>query len=170
VISWPLQLVFDVVLVAFFIHLRAQAKRAAATARQRQGVAARQRRRAAVAPSARPGARRPATARPAAPAAAAAESQPAAAGFAEPLEATGTDEDTWEPVPVPRPTYTLKPPAPVEVPAEAIDPLRDTDPYNAMAAVYDEGMAPGSEAIVADDEEIESDLDDILTRRRAVND
>src|SRR5947209_7442922 len=42
VIGWPLQLVVDLILVAFVVHLRTQAKRAAAVARQR--------RRAAVAP------------------------------------------------------------------------------------------------------------------------
>lgn len=158
VISWPLQIVVDVILVAFCIHLRAQAKRAAATTRQR--------RRAAVAPSTRRPVSRPAPARPTAP-----ESAPAmpAAASADPLEATGTD-DTWEPVPVPRPTYTLKAPAPVEVPAEAIDPLRDTDPYNAMTAVYDEQVALGSESIAVEEGEADSDLDEILTRRWAVND
>ena len=43
VIGWPLQLVVDLILVAFVVHLRTQAKRAAAVARQR--------RRAAVAPA-----------------------------------------------------------------------------------------------------------------------
>jgi hypothetical protein len=73
-------------------------------------------------------------------------------------------------VPIPRPTYTLKPPAPVEVPSDVIDPLRDTDPYNTMAAVYDEPVAPGSEVIAAEPAEVESDLDEILDRRWAVND
>jgi hypothetical protein len=166
VMSWALQVVVDVILVAFCIHLRAQAKRAAVTARQRQGAAARQRRRAAAAPSARPAAGRPAPARRADPVA---RPQPAAASVEEALEATGTDDDTWEPVPVPRPTYTLKPPAPVEVPADVIDPLRDTDPYNTMAATYDE-PAPGSEVIATEYEDVESDLDGILDRRWAVND
>jgi hypothetical protein len=88
----------------------------------------------------------------------------------EPLAATGTaDEGTWEPVPVPRPTYTLKPPAPVEVPSDVIDPLRDTDPYNTMAVDYDESP-PGAEVIAAEPAEIETDLDEILERRWAVND
>jgi hypothetical protein len=86
------------------------------------------------------------------------------------LAATGTEDDTWEPVPVPRPTYTLKPPAPVEVPSDVIDPLRDTDPYNTMPPVHDEAPAPGAEVIAAEPAEVESDLDEILERRRAVND
>src|SRR5437764_9623007 len=44
VIGWPLQIVVDLILVAFVVHLRTQAKRAAAVTRQR--------RRAAVAPPA----------------------------------------------------------------------------------------------------------------------
>jgi len=157
VMSWALQVVFDVILVAFFIHLRAQAKRAAAVARQR--------RRAAVAPASRPATGRPAPARPAAP-----RPQFAGESVEQPLEATGTDDGTWEPVRIPPPTYTLKPPAPVEVPADAIDPLRDTDPYNTMAAVYEEPVAPGSEVIAAEGEEVETVLDEILERRWAVND
>ena len=155
VMSWILQLLMDVVLVAFCVHLRAQARRT---------VVSKQRRRPPVAPSTR----RPAG-RPAAPAAQR-QPAPAAARAEEPLAATGTeDEGTWEPVPVPRPTYTLKPPAPVEVPSDAIDPLRDTDPYNTMAVDYDE-IPPGSEVIASEQGEIETDLDEILERRWAVND
>jgi hypothetical protein len=162
VISWPLQIVFDVILIAFCIHLRAQVKRTAAVARRRAPYAQGSSRRAAVAPTPRRPVSRPAPgARPA-----------ASTGMVEePLEATGTDADTWEPVPVPRPTYTLKPPAPVEIPSGIVDPLRDTDPYNSMAvASYDEPLAPGSEVIAAEAAVIDSDLDDILDRRWAVND
>jgi hypothetical protein len=158
VISWPLQIVVDVILAAFCIHLRAQARRTAAMARQRRRPAAAPAPgRPASRPAARPAAARP---RPAAP----------ARPLEQPLEATGTDDDTWEPVPVPRPTYTLKPPAPVEIPSGIVDPLRDTDPYNTMAAVYEEPLAPGSEVIAAEPEVVDSDLDEILERRWAVND
>jgi len=127
---------------------------------------ARQRSRAPHAPPVRAPRARPA----ARPAAATAGSAAAPRGE-EPLAATGTDDDTWEPVPVPRPTYTLKPPAPVEIPSDLIDPLRDTDPHNTMAAAfYDEAIAPGSEVIAAEEPEVESDLDEILDRRWAVND
>ena len=156
VISWPLQIVFDVILIAFCIHLRAQVKRTAAIARQRR------------APRSAPTPRRPVS-RPAP----GARPRPATSEglVEEPLEATGTDDDTWEPVPVPRPTYTLKPPAPVEIPSGIVDPLRDTDPYNSMAAAsYDEPLAPGSEVIAAESDVIDADLDDILDRRWAVND
>jgi hypothetical protein len=165
VFSWLLQIVLDVFLAAFCIHLRAQARRAAAVARQR--------RRASVATPARQapaGRQRPGPAMAHAAAAFAAPQRESYAPVAEePLEATGTDDDTWEPVPVPRPTYTLKPPAPVEVPIDLIDPLRDTDPYNTMtaAASYDDLAAPGAEVIAAAGEELETDLDDILQRRWA---
>jgi uncharacterized membrane protein len=161
VISWPLQIVFDVILVAFCMHLRAQVKRAAAIARQR---------RAPRAPATAPTPRRPASRPSSAPAA---PPRPATSTgmVEEQLEATGTDDETWEPVPVPRPTYTLKPPAPVEIPSDIVDPLRDTDPYNSMAAAsYDEPLAPGAEIIAAEPAVIDSDLEDILDRRWAVND
>ena len=57
--------------------------------------------------------------------------------------------------------------AEVEVPVDLIDPLRDTDPYNSMAAAYDDVPAPGSEVIAVADEDQETDLDDILQRRWA---
>ena len=154
VLSWALQVVFDVILIAFCMHLRAQVKRAAAVSAQR-------RRRTTTAPAPR----RPAS-RPAARPRPAAESLP----VDEPLEATGTEDDTWQPVRIPPPTYTLKPPAPVEIPSGIVDPLRDTDPYNTMVAVYEESLAPGSEVIAAEAEVIDSDLEDILDRRWAVND
>jgi hypothetical protein len=157
VMGWLLQVLLDVVLITFCLHLRAQARRAATTPRQRRPSTA--------APTRRPsGAPRPA------PAAARPQPTSAPAAVHEPLAATGTDDDTWEPVPVPRPTYTLKSPAPVEIPSDVIDPLRDTDPYNTMAAVYDEPVAPGAEVIASEPAEIETDLDEILSRRWAVND
>ena len=157
VFSWALQIVFDVVLIAFVIHLRGQVKRAATTSHRRAPRA-----------PAGPTPRRPVS-RPAAPA----RPRQAAASAPmvdEPLEATGTDDGTWEPVRIPPPTYTLKPPAPVEIPSDIVDPLRDTDPYNTMAAIYEEPLAPGSEVIAAEPEVIDSDLEDILDRRWAVND
>jgi hypothetical protein len=161
VMSWALQVVFDVILIAFCIHLRAQVKRAAAISRQRRAPRAQGSGRASSAPAPRRPVSRPA-ARP----------RPAAANLPveEPLEATGTDDDTWQPVRIPPPTYTLKPPAPVEIPSGIVDPLRDTDPYNSMAPVYEEPVAPGSEVIAAEPEIIDSDLEDILDRRWAVND
>lgn len=159
-LSWPLQLLFDVVLAGFVIHLRKQARRSVAVtvARQRPAPAARP-----AAPAA------PAASRPAAPAPrpAAPVTVPVADAATEPMEpivepvlepvvaATGTDDaagDTWEPVPVPPPTYVMKPPAP----AFEADPTY-TDP------VY--SPAPATAAA-----EGETDLDDILERRWAVND
>src|SRR3954471_8415211 len=144
VISWPLQVVFDVILVAFGIHLRAQVRRAAAVSRQRRRATV-----ASTRPAGRPAAPRPRQAPPpAAPRVATAVDEAPAETFSEDrVAATGTDdtgaydravEDTWEPVPVPRPTYTLKAPAPPEVPTYEVDPLRDTDPHHTHAASYEE--------------------------------
>jgi hypothetical protein len=160
VISWPLQIVVDVILVAFCVHLRAQAKRSVALARQR--------RQAAIAaqlpvPAAAPRRSVPAAA-PVEPSRPVAEPVVAEAYAAESFaaEATGTDDamvddDTWEPVPVPRPTYTMKPPAP----AYEADPTYSPPVYE-RATSEDEP----TEEIVA----VESDLDEILERRWAVND
>ena len=161
VMSWALQVVVDVILVAFCIHLRAQVRRTALVARERAARA-----HASGRPTPARTAPRPAASR-------AGRPQPAPAAYREQaieaeLAATGTDDDTWEPIPVPRPTYTLKPPAPVEVPIDLIDPLRDTDPYNSIAAAaYEDMPAPGSEVIATADDEVETDLDDILQRRWA---
>jgi hypothetical protein len=150
VISWPLQIVVDVIPVAFCLHLRAQARRAVAVARQRRRVAV-----ASDVPVAAPAAPRWTMLASAAPAA---EQQPVAA--------TGTDERsaddtvTWEPVPVPRPTYTMKPPAP----AYEADPTYSPPVYSPDS----EPAEPGVEVVAAADGE--TDLDEILERRWAVND
>jgi hypothetical protein len=162
VLSWPLQVVFDVILVAFCIHLRAQAKRAATVARQRS--------RAAAAPAAgRPAAARPAVPGRAVPPAAARPARPPQPAAPLPdvaVAATGTDgmtedwaddEDTWEPVPVPPPTYTMKPPAP----AYEADPTYSQPAYDPAARAAAQGAAQAQP---------DNDLDEILDRRWAVND
>jgi hypothetical protein len=68
------------------------------------------------------------------------------------------DEGTWVPVPVPPPTYTLKPVAPRPAPA----PL---EPALAPAAAPAATVAPQLRLV----EEPEVDLDSVLARRRAVN-
>ncbi|MDQ1704373.1 MAG: hypothetical protein QOF18_739 [Frankiaceae bacterium] len=161
VVSWPLQLVFDVIPAAFCIHLRAQARRAVAVSRQSRRVTVAPDR---VAAPAMPAAAR---SRPVEPAVA---TEPVAAEVV--LEATGTDDlgeqaldqagepITWEPVPVPRPTYTMKPPAPAyEADAAYTSPAYDEAPPP---------VAPGAEAVV--EAEPDSDLEQILERRWAVND
>ena len=177
VMSWVLQVVLDLFVVAFVVHLRTQAKRSAALARDRRRaprvpVAVVAGSRGPVTPTAaRYAARLARAATPAAPPAVA----PAAAEFAEPVElldepvetivaeATGTDDaSAWEPVPVPPPTYTMKPPAP---------PRR----YPPVRPDYDEAVAGGDEAVAAGAEPaVEADdagqLDEILTHRWAVND
>jgi len=165
VIGWPLQLVVDLILVAFVVHLRTQAKRAAAVTRQR--------RRAAVAPAAR--ASRPA----AAPAAAAYAPairpeeritaplpavQPAMAESASAeVAATGTD-DRWEPVPVPRPTYTMKPKAPQRW--TYVRPDAPAAPQPQPAPSVEEQPVAAEQVAAAE----VSELDGILEHRWAVND
>jgi hypothetical protein len=136
VVSWPLQIVVDVVLVAYVAHLRTEARRAAAVSRQRRRATV------ATAPPAR--APRPAPSRHTPPVEAPAVVEPEPA-YDEVVEATGTD-DGWQPVPVPPPTYTLKPQAPPRP-----EPLFDQEQYDDL---------------VTDEPEI----DEILERRRAVND
>ena len=163
VISWPLQVVFDVILFAFLWHLRAQARRTAELARSRRSAVA------------APAARRPVRPAAPAPAPAAAPAAPAAmpaaaAAVAEPLAATGTDDlvesdvadETWEPVPVPRPTYTMKPPA----------PAYEADPTYSPPVYERADRAERAEEAIAQTvaEERETDLDEILERRWAVND
>jgi hypothetical protein len=151
VFPWLVQVVFDLVLVAFLAHLRTQARRAAAVASQRRP--------APVAPTAP--ARVAQQARPARAAAAAVlEPTPAAASvdvsWTEELRADAGFEvevaadETWQPVPVPPPTYTLKPPAP------------------SPAAAYDSDSTEERERVAVDGAPTE--LDEILERRWAVND
>jgi hypothetical protein len=171
---WSLQLVLDVILVAFCVHLRAQARRAAAVSRQR--------RRATVAPAQRP-----------APAPAPAVPEPVAEPLAEPFvaAATGTDDaiadDTWQPIPVPRPTYTMKPAADEYVPddvtyapatepappprrrrAAAAKPAAEETVVPAAQPIAQPAAQPAPEPVAAGDDD--SDLDAILERRWAVND
>jgi hypothetical protein len=164
VVSWPLQIVVDVALIGFVVHLRAQAKRAPSlrvVARPAPAVAEAP---AAAAPAERVGAVRydvVGTSRqdswdPAGHVAAVdpdGEALPEPTEVPEPVaaEATGTDggRSTWEPIPVPPPTYTMKPTAPPR--SRPSVPVMD-----------DEELLP------AVDEAPE--LDEILARRRAVND
>lgn len=203
VVGWILQLVVDLIVVAFVVHLRTQAKRSAALARQRRrtatgsasgdGFEPERTAPTAVTPTAARYAAR--MARAAAPVAAepAYESayepafepvatEPAYAPAAEPVaaevasydepmeaaaEATGTDDGSaWEPVPVPRPTYTMKPPAP----PRRYPPVRPDSDDVATADGFVDGDV-GDEAVAAraqaDDD---GQLDEILTHRWAVND
>ena len=159
VVSWLLQIVVDLVLIAFVVHLRAQARRAVAVSRQR--------RRATAAPAS--AVSRPPTS---APASARAGSASTVGGwlFDDRVdEATGTDDalPTWQPIPVPPPTYTLKPPAPsfpAETPAAQVGP---SEPFDQDAPFDQEAMA-ARDAVAVDDRSTE--LDEILEHRWAVND
>jgi hypothetical protein len=164
VIGWPLQLVVDLILVAFVVHLRTQAKRAAAVTRQR--------RRAAVAPAARAPRSAPTASVPAYAAAIVAEErvtapmqpiQPAAANAPAEVAATGTD-DRWEPVPVPRPTYTMKPKAPQRW--TYVRPETPAAAEPAPAPAVEEQPVVAEQAGAAE----VSELDGILEHRWAVND
>jgi hypothetical protein len=139
VLPWLLQLVIDLALAAFVAHLRAQARRAAVVSRQRRRAAA------APVPTARPARFAPAATAPTA------RAGPAAIAVESTADGTAV-EVTWDPVPVPPPTYTLKPPAPAATAAYA-------DPAPPAPAHVDD---------VAD--EVPTELDEILERRWAVND
>ena len=154
---WWLQITIDVLFVSFCAHLRVQARRAAAVSRQRRRatVATSPARASAPAQAAQPvRVSRPAAAAPASSMSYAAAAYQQSAAFAE----AATDElelpETWEPVPVPPPTYTMKPPAP----AFEADPTYSPPVYQPRA-----DGDPG-------EDDRESDLDEILERRWAVND
>jgi len=72
--------------------------------------------------------------------------------------AAEVEEDSWQPVPVPRPTYTLKAPAPRREPA----PLEIPEPAVAEPAAATAAPEELSEPAAG------LDLDAILARRRAV--
>lgn len=187
VLSWLLQIVVDVVLIAFCAHLRAQARRAATVARRRRSVAVE----TAVPASA---GTRPSIASPGAPAAPVAPAMPVApqvpvespaafaaawvsaseasspAVMADEIDVDVDGVDTWEPVPVPRPTYTMKPPAP----AYEADPTYEPPTYQPDARPAEPATAAdpaaASAAAAGSGSGRESDLDEILERRWAVND
>jgi hypothetical protein len=150
---WLVQVAFDLVLVAFLAHLRTQARRAAAVALRHH--------QAPVVAAERSAPARPAPAAAAAEPAVVAEPAPAAPAFdvswTEELRADAAFEvelaadETWQPVPVPPPTYTLKPPAP-----------------SPAAAAYDSDSTEEMARTVVD--EVPTELDEILDRRWAVND
>jgi hypothetical protein len=157
---WLLQVAADLALGAFVWHLHRRAQRAAAVVRQRRRAAAAQRV-PLVEPLSRPAASMarpvpvtlPETAVAAAPAAA-----PVAPVLADelPLTAEAT-AGSWEPVPVPPPTYTMKPAAPAR-------PPRTTE-----YADYSEPLVP---PVAQDRDELDdtADLAEILEQRWAVND
>ena len=161
VIGWPLQFVVDLIVAAFVVHLRTQAKRTAAVSRQR--------RRAAAAPAPAPAAPVYAPRTPA-PAAARAGETAASPGVVEPdtapipavepAAATGTD-DRWDPVPVPPPTYTMKPKAP-----QRWTYAPPTQPGEPGALVAERQPEPAHSAEPAE----VGELDGILEHRWAVND
>jgi hypothetical protein len=159
VLSWWWQFVADLAFAAYVLHLRAEAKRARVIERHRHARAAAAQ--PAPAPAWATAAAEPVEAvdvpvRPRAP-------QPQAASVASPL-ASGPlviDEETWEPVPVPLPTYVTasvaERPEPAPIPDER-EPLFDQEQWH-----DDEEFAGFAD--VDDDE-----LTQIVGRRRAVGD
>jgi hypothetical protein len=156
---WLVQVAFDLVLVAFLAHLRTQARRAAAVAlRHHQAPVVAAERSAPARPAPAAGVAEPAVA---AEPAVVAEPATAAPGsdvsWTEELRAGAAFEvelaadETWQPVPVPPPTYTLKPPA-----------------LSPAAAAYDSDSTEEMARTVVD--EVPTELDEILDRRWAVND
>jgi hypothetical protein len=156
---WLLQGAADLALGAFIWHLHRRAQRAAAVVRQRRRAAAAQRVPLAE-PLSRPApmARPVPVARPQTAVAGAAATSLAAADVADELPLTaGAAAGSWEPVPVPPPTYTMKPPAPAR-------PPRTTE-----YADYSEPLVP---PVAEDRDELDdtADLAEILEQRWAVND
>lgn len=149
-----LQILADIAAIAFVVHLRNQVRRTAQLKARRRPVSDELRTTAPMQPQR------------VAPRWATGASEPMidlAAAEAEAAEATGTsDPRAWEPVPVPRPTYTMKPAAPaVSRPPAAAAPA-------GQAVVAEPVEAPADEAEYELPER--SELDDILERRWAVND
>jgi hypothetical protein len=148
---WMLHGLVDGVAAVYVVHLRAEAKRAAALARRRPR------------PRAEPVASRPHVE--------SAEDVPAPAaeqhrvsfddGVAETAaaDAVANSSRAWQPIPVPVPTYVTAPKAPrrgkqIEVPPSWSDGLRDDGADIDLTAL----------------DRIEPEIDRLLERRRAVND
>jgi hypothetical protein len=149
VVSWWWQFVADLALAAYFAHLRSEAKRAHTYERQRRARAVAAQPAPAPAPPPFEAVDVPVRAR-------ARQPEPVlAAPSAAPLV---IDEETWEPVPVPLPTYVTAPvaerPEPAPLPDER-EPLFDQEQWQDDADFAD----------IEDD-----DLVDIVARRRAVGD
>lgn len=172
VVSYWWQLVADVAVGAFVFHLRAEAKRARALERRRRTSTGR-----VAAPPAPRGPVEtvdvPATGR------SAALTPPAAREAAE--GAMVVDEGTWEPVPVPLPTYVTAPVAEAQyvdaqyAEEQTIDLTRPGawSEAHSRAPVFDQDAAELLEDTVDDDfaqDFADDDLDVIVERRRAVND
>jgi hypothetical protein len=153
---WLLQGMVDVALGAFVWHLYQRGQQAAAVVRQRRRAAAATRVPAPV--------RRSAPVAPAVPVVPYVQPEPAV--VADPVAVPVEEElpltaeagaGSWEPVPVPRPTYTMKPPAPAR------------PPRTAEYADYSEPLVP---PVAEDRNELDdtADLGEILDQRWAVND
>lgn len=151
-----IQVLADLTAIAFVVHLRTQARRTAQLRARRRPVPDELRQ---TAPLPHRGA----------PRWAATSSEPmidlaaAEAAAVQAEQATGNaDPRAWEPVPVPRPTYTMKPAAPA-VSRPPVAPAAAGQPV-----VAERVDAPADEV----DYEIpeRSELDEILERRWAVND
>ncbi len=93
--------------------------------------------------------------------------EPAAVTEAVPSSATD-DEDAWSPVPVPRPTYTMKAPAPRRDPAPLDEGGADASTARRPAdAPTPEVAAPAAEAEPVAETTGSIDLNAVLARRRA---
>ena len=161
-LPWPMQALVDLLLLAYVTHLRIEAKNAAR-------LRSRSVRGSVRGAPARPRPVAPAAAYAAVPAQTAVEPAVVEAVEAvtevvapEPrhhdddVPATGTDG--WQPVPVPPPTYTLKPPAPAS--SYVVDLTRPGH-WSESQLIEDDSLDPGA---WEDDDE----LDAIVDRRRVV--
>jgi hypothetical protein len=161
VVSWWWQAVADLAVVAFVAHLRAEAKRTTAIARRRQQLRAR--RTQAAVPV-------PAQARPAGPAYDAVDVPMPAVVVSSEAVGSGpliVDEETWQPVPVPLPTYVTAPVAerPEPMTIDLTRPGAWSDAQEREPLFDQEAFDDEVTSVVDEDE-----LAEIVQRRRAVND
>jgi hypothetical protein len=173
IVSWWWQFVADLALLAAVAHLRAEAKRTTLMARRRQQLRAR--RTPAQAPAPVPAAS-PMASPMASPVTTPAPMHEALdiPGFA-PATVTATvasgplvvDEETWEPVPVPLPTYVTAPVAerPEPITIDLTRPGHWSDEV-AREPLFDQEAFDDDFANYGDEDE----LAEIVQRRRAVND
>lgn len=160
VVGWYAPTVGGVLVAAFLVHLRTQARRMRELDRRRRATEARLRARSQRLDRASPGAVRPVV-----PNAPAAEPAPTR----EPESAPAPPETGWQPTPVPLPTYVTKPTAParvsrsIDLGGEAWVPPRPTAPEEP------EAPEPVAEPEPAPVDDVLEEVDPV-TQRRAVND
>jgi hypothetical protein len=180
-VPWGAPLALLGVVLADLVHLRSQARRRAELARSRRAVRRRTRSRLRRFDSAErivESRRAIVEERTAAEAARLAAQDAAEAAARAEAERLAAEAVGWAPVPVPLPTYVSKPmaarpsrPIDLTVPGAWIDapsvPLLSEEPFDQTAGMDGSGGEPPAPALL---EYGEDELDEIIERRRAVND